>query len=248
MSAESPVSIQRGNYNRTLPGPLFLILGRLACIPLQYAIVNYNPLNISQLPSSSSLDLSFMPAWLPTLEPLTIFLAMTGVLIVKQSIWAFYIRNEHMTLPFAFFGVVADFVYEGICALVFSVAPANPMWTPAFLYLGAALHFLAATIELVAELQRKRFKDDPKNSGKLCTEGAWGVVRHPNFAMNVVYGAAYGFATGGPLFALLPVGMYLGNFTTNAIPPKEVYLAEKYGEQWEKYRRVVRWKMCPGVY
>jgi protein-S-isoprenylcysteine O-methyltransferase Ste14 len=248
MSAENPVSIQRGNYNWTLPGPLFLILGRLACIPLQYAIVTSNPLSISQLPRSSTQHPSFLPAWLPALEPLTIFLGMTGVLVVKQGIWAFYISNEHMTLAFAFFGVVADFLYEGVCALVFSVAAANPMWTPVFLYLGAALHFLAATSELAAELQRKRFKDDPKNGGKLCKEGAWGVVRHPNFAMNVVYGAAYGFATGGPLFALLPVGMYLGNFMTNAIPPKEVYLAEKYGEQWEKYRRMVRWKMCPGVY
>ncbi|KAJ4407694.1 hypothetical protein N0V91_003664 [Didymella pomorum] len=248
MGSDNPMGVQRGNYSWTLPEPLFFCLGRLASIPLQYAIVTYNPFGVSQQPSSSTLDLSFAPTWLPVLEPLTIFLAMTGVLVFKQSIWMFYLCNERMTLHFAFFGVLADFIYEGICALVFSVAVRNPMWRPSFLYLGAAVHFVAAMIELAAELQRKAFKDDPKNKGKLCTNGAWGIVRHPNFSMNVVYGAAYGFATGGPLFALFPIAMYLGNFTTNAIPPKEVYLAEKYGEQWEKYRRDVKWKLCPGVY
>ena len=153
-----------------------------------------------------------------------------------------------MTLRFALFGVLADFVYEGVCALAFSGAPRNPLWRPAFVHVGAAVHALAAAVELGAELQRKRFKDEPRNRGRLCTTGLWGVVRHPNFAMNVVYGAAYGFAAAGPLFAVLPVAMYLGNFITNAIPPKEVYMKEKYGEQWEKYRRVVRWKLCPGVY
>jgi hypothetical protein len=120
MDADNPIGIQRGDYSWTLPEPLFFCLGRLASIPLQYAIVTYNPFGVSQLPSSSTLDLSFAPSWLPMLEPLTIFLVMTGVLVFKQSIWMFYLCNERMTLQFAFFGVLADFIYEGICALVFS--------------------------------------------------------------------------------------------------------------------------------
>ena len=248
MDNDNAFSIQRENYQWTLPGPIFLILGRLACIPLQYFLVSSNPLGVSQLPTKDTITMSFWPAPGPPPSPLLVFLAMTGVLVVKQSIWVFYISNEAMTLSFAFFGVVADFIYEGICAVVFSAAYSNPLWRPEFLYYGAAVHFLAAAVELGAELQRKRFKDDPRNKGKLCTKALWGVVRHPNFAMNVVYGAAYGFAVGGPVFAVLPVAMYLGNFVTNAIPPKEVYLADKYGEQWERYRRVTRWKLCPGVY
>lgn len=115
---------------------------------------------------------------------------MTGILVVKQSIWVLYISTEHMTLHFALFGVLADFIYEGICALVGSAATASPPWHPRFLHLGAAVRFFAAQIELAAELQRKAFKDDAKNKGNLCTKGLWGVVRYPNFAMNVVYGAA----------------------------------------------------------
>lgn len=248
MSNDNPLGIQRGNYQWTFPGPLFLVLGRLVCIPLQYLIVTHSPFGTPP-PKPSSSDLPFWPSQLVDPPcPFTVFLGMTAVLVLKQSMWVFYISNEAMTLPFALFGVVADFIYEGICAVVFRLASSNPLWSPAFLYFGAAVHALAATTELLAELQRKAFKESPKNTGKLCSEGLWGVVRHPNFAMNVVYGAAYGFATGGPLFAVLPVAMYLGNFVMNAIPPKEVYLAEKYGDQWEKYRREVRWKLCPGVY
>jgi steroid 5-alpha reductase family enzyme len=248
MSSTDPLSIQRGNYAWTLPGPLLLILGRLACIPLQHLILTINIFNVSR-PSTAVIDLFFWPSSLPSPPaPEHVFLGMTAVLVVKQAIWAFYISREHMSVRFALFGVLADFFYEGISALVFSCALANPTWRPSFLYVGAAVHLTAAAVELGAELERKRFKDDPKNQGKLCTSGAWRVVRHPNFAMNVVYGAAYGFATGGLLFVWMPIAMYLGNFVTNAIPPKEAYLKGKYGAQWEQYRRVVKWKLCPGVY
>lgn len=56
---------------------------------------------------------------------------------------------------------------------------------------------LAALVELGAELQRKRLKDDYRNGRELCTTGLWGVVRRPHFACNVVHGAAYGVAAGG---------------------------------------------------
>lgn len=230
MGTEDPVGIQRGNYAWSLTEPLLFCLGRLVSLPLQYLLLTCTPF-VSQRPHSSPHDPSFWPSWLRTLDPQALFLGMTGVLVVKQSIWMFYVYNERMTLAFACFGVLADFIYEGICALVFSVANKNPVWWPAFLYVDAAVHLLAAMAELGVELQRKAFKERGKNGGRLCTTGAWCVARHPNFGMSVVYGAAYGFASGGPLFALLPVAMYLGNFVRNAIPSKEAYLAEKYGEQ-----------------
>ena len=242
------MGVQRGDYSWTIREPLFFCLGRLASIPLQHAIIAYNTFGVSQLPRSHPLNPSFAPSRLPVPEPLALFLAMTGVLVFKQSIWMFHLCNERITLQFACFGVLADFLYEGICAFVFSLAAKNLIWRPELLYTGAAVYFLAAQVELAAELQRKAFKDEPKNEGKLCTTGVWGLVRHANFSMNVVYGAAYGFPTGGPLFALFPIALYVGNFATNAIPAKEEYLAGKYGEQWEKYRGVVRWKLFPGVY
>ena len=90
------------------------------------------------------------------------------------------------------------------------------------LYTASIVHVLAALVELGAELQRKRLKDDYRNGRELCTTGLWGVVRRPHFACNVVHGAAYGVAAGGGWpFLVLPLGMYLGE---------------------------VGWSLCPGVY
>lgn len=252
MAGDDSLGIQRGNYKWTLAGPLVLSLGRIACIPLQYLIIASHPLQIlgwPRPPSDGYVELPLLPAQLAT-QPLlsTIFLGMTGMLVVKQNIWLFHTGNEFMGVSFALFGVIADFIYEGITALIFSGAAVNPLWRPSFLYAGAAVHFTAATLELIAEEHRHSFKTNPKNKGRLCTTGLWGVCRHPNFALNVIYGAAYGFAAGGPIAAMLSGGMYLSNFTMNAIKPKEDYMAKKYGQEWEQYKKDVRWKMFPGIY
>ncbi|KAF2627640.1 hypothetical protein BU25DRAFT_491257 [Macroventuria anomochaeta] len=128
-SNNNSLGIQRGNYQWSLSGPLLLVLGRLACIPLQYAIVTHHPLSVLGIPQRS-IDLSFWPAALPPPPPpLLIFLATTGILIAKQSIWVFGICNEYMTVPFALFGVLADFFYEGVSALVFTV-PGDSLLLP----------------------------------------------------------------------------------------------------------------------
>jgi protein-S-isoprenylcysteine O-methyltransferase Ste14 len=249
-ASTAPTSIQRGNYNRALAGPLLLVLGHAASIPIQHLLLKTNPFGVHPQPASLAL---VSPTFWPTTQPalpslLTVYLGMTAALVLKQAIWAFYVSNEFMTLQFAIFGVISVILYERICAVVFSLAPINPFWRPELLYTGSVVHVFAVGMELGAELQRKTFKDDARNRGKLCTTGLWGVVRHPNFACNVVYGAAYGVAAGGWLFGMLPLGMYLGNFVGNAIPPKEKYLGGRYGKQWERYVGVVRWVLCPGVY
>ncbi|KAJ4305035.1 hypothetical protein N0V90_000564 [Kalmusia sp. IMI 367209] len=243
-----PLGIQRGNYNRALAGPLLLGLGRIISIPLQHYLITKHPLSafgIPRPPTDGSIVLPFLGAQ-PRLP--TLFLGMTATLLLKQNAWIWGYCNELITVPFAFFGVVVPAIYEGLCALVFTGATSNPLWRPEFLYAGAAIHFLAAATELVAELQRASFKSKPENKGKLCTTGLWGLVRHPNYAMNVIYGTAYGFAAGGPGFALFTGLFYWSNLTQNATPAKEKYLSERYAGQWEEYKKEVRWRMFPGLW
>jgi protein-S-isoprenylcysteine O-methyltransferase Ste14 len=197
-----PLSIQRGNYNRSLTGPLLLGFGRITSILLQHWVLTAHPLSrfgIPRPPTDGALFLPFVGAQ-PQLS--TIFIGMTATLIFKQNAWIWGYCNERITTTFAFFGVVVPAIYEALSALVFSSAASNPLWRKEFLYVGAAVHFLAAATELVSELARASFKRDPKNKGKLYQGGLFGVVRHPNYAANVVYGTVYGFAAGGPLYAL----------------------------------------------
>ncbi|KAJ4349725.1 uncharacterized protein N0V89_008343 [Didymosphaeria variabile] len=242
------LGIQRGNYNRSLAGPLLLGMGRIISLPLQHLVITAHPLSRFQIPRPPThgvLDLPIMGAQ-PQIS--TIFLGMTATLILKQNVWIWGYCNELITVPFAFFGVMVPAIYESLSALVFTSAASNPLWRPEFLYAGAAVHLLAAVTELVSELGRASFKSKKENKGRLYRGGLLGLVRHPNYAANVVYGAAYGFAAGGPLYALFTGAFYWSNLTGNATPTKEKYLAERYPEEWEGYKREVRWKMFPGIF
>lgn len=242
------LGIQRGNYNRALAGPLLLGLGRLISIPLQHWVITAHPLSRFGVPRPPTDGVITLPLLGPHPQLSTIFLGMTATLVVKQNVWIWGYCKELITTPFAFFGVVVPAIYEALSAVVFSGAASNPLWRPEFLYAGAAVHFLAAVTELVSELQRARFKSDPQNKGKLYKGGLFGVVRHPNYACNVVYGAAYGFAVGGPLYALFTGLFYWSNLTGSATPAKEKYLTERYAGDWEGYKKDVPWRMFPGVF
>lgn len=197
-----PLSIQRGNYNRAFAGSLLLGLGRTLSIPLQHWILTAHPLSRFGIPRQPTNGILHLPLVGTQPQLSTIFLGMTATLVLKQNVWIWGYCNELITTPFAFFGVVAPALYECLSALVFSGAASNPLWRKEFLYAGAALHFLAAAAELGSELARAGFKRGSENKGRLYKGGLFGVVRHPNYAANVVYGAAYGFAAGGPWYAL----------------------------------------------
>lgn len=241
------LGIQRGNYNRSLAGPLLLGLGRFLSIPLQHWVISRHPLGSFGIARPLAHGLIHLPSVGVQPQLPTIFLGMTATLILKQNIWIWGYCNERIAVPFAFFGVVVPAIYESLCALVFTSTASNPSWCPEFLYVGAAVHLLAAVTEVVAELGRARFKKK-EGKGKLYKGGLFGVVRHPNYACNVVYGTAYGWAAGGPMFALFTGLFYWSNLTGNATPAKEEYLSERYGEQWEAYKKEVRWKMFPGIF
>ncbi len=53
--------------------------------------------------------------------------------------------------------------------------------TPELENLGAGVWVVAFLGEMTADWQLARFKRDPKNKGKVCKAGWWGLSRHPNY-------------------------------------------------------------------
>lgn len=78
----------------------------------------------------------------------------------------------------------------------------------------------------------------------LVTDGVFGLVRHPIYLgwTLVVFGAPNMTATRF-MFALVST-FYLAL----AIPWEERGLVSEFGTDYENYRRVVRWRMIPGIY
>ena len=209
-----PLSIQRGDYaSSSLPATLLFTLGRALSGPLQYYIITHHPLqalftSLPPVPTGGvpiTLSLPVSMAGLLGLNPTQTFARfpfmcatmMPGLAVIKQLIWLHLLMRERMTLPFAFFAVTADMLYEVVSSLVFTTAAANPLWSEGVFNFGFTLFAASVAVELVSELQRWRFKRDPANKGKICKSGLWGLVRHVNYGCNMVYGWAYGLACGG---------------------------------------------------
>ncbi len=116
--------------------------------------------------------------------------------------------------------------------------------------------------ETVSETQRKNFKDDPKNAGKLYTNGLFAFARHVNYGSNLVWRASYSVASGGWVYGLVSAVMFAGQFLMMGIPIMDEYCGKKvsfpflewdehkfeyYGVQWVEYIRRVPYKLIPGV-
>jgi steroid 5-alpha reductase family enzyme len=106
---------------------------------------------------------------------------------------------------------------------------------------GAALWLLAASLELVADGQLRRFKADPANRGRTLRSGLWRVSRHPNYFFQTLTWLAYGLvAVAAPWgwlgFLSFGLILYLVLFVTG-IPPAEEAALRSRGDDFRRYQR-----------
>ena len=246
MSKEDPLAVQRGQYGTNIPANLLFTIGRVITGPAQYLLISSHPLSrfgVSPPPSGGIITLfgHTFPR-LPFIAAL-----MPGVVSVKHIVWLNVLCRERMTIKFAFFAIISDFIYEAITSLVFTTASVNPMFSERLFYIGTTIYMASVAVELFTELQPTSFKAKKENKGMICKTGFWGITRHINYTANVMFGFGYGLAAGGPPYSIATAGMYITNFVMNAIPGIEKYCREKYKEQWEEYEREVPWKLFPGI-
>lgn len=248
MSQPDPLAVQRGDYGRKFSSNALFTIGRAITGPAQYLLIASHPLSRWGIPPppSGAPPITLLGHTFPRLPFLTAL--MPGLLSAKHLLWVNFMMRERMTLKFATFAILSDFVYESISSLVFTTAAVNPMFSERYFNIGFTIFVASAGVELLAELQRIAFKAKKENQGKVCTTGFWAITRHINYTANVLFGFGYGLALGGPLYSIATAGMYLSNFIFNAMPSIEKYCREKYGEQWEQYERKVQWQLIPGIY
>lgn len=263
--------MQRGDYRSSPSGTFIFTLGRLINIPLQFYILTslpfYKAFPRPPPPSGGSpIAFHFHPSFavlLSTISPRTIstitntllltpnqliLLIMSLSLITKHLIWVLYIRRERMTIQFAFFGGIADIIFESIETICFTFASINPFFSSKLLYIAPFIHIPAVLVEVIAELQRKSFKDAAGNRGKVCTTGPWALARHINYGCNIIFGFGFGMACGGVPVGIMFGGVYVLNFVFNALGSHEEYCQERYREKWTEYCEKVPWKLIPWVY
>ncbi|KAF2626539.1 hypothetical protein BU25DRAFT_459244 [Macroventuria anomochaeta] len=120
------------------------------------------------------------------------------------------------------------------------------------LVVGGTLYTVGILTELVAEIQRKRFKSDPKNKGKAYIGGLWQVARHIKYGGYTIWRAGYALAGGGwalgAMVAALVGALFAIDFSTRAIPVLNEYCEKRYGEAWGKFKQQTPYHLVPFVY
>lgn len=112
-----------------------------------------------------------------------------------------------------------------------------------------------------ANATKNRFRSDPnhpsvshlktlqtKRGTKLIISGMWGFCRHPNYVGDLIMALSWslpcGFTSPIPYFYV----MYFAVLLIHRQLRDEAQCRKKYGEDWDKYCKIVRWRLVPGIY
>jgi protein-S-isoprenylcysteine O-methyltransferase Ste14 len=137
----------------------------------------------------------------------------------------------------------AVFIYQIGFALLGRVA-SNSL--DAFDVVSMVLFLVGSYLNTGSEFQRKRFKDDPANRGKLYTRGLFRYARHINYFGDILWVSGWALLTRNPWSAVIPAAL-TGGFIFGFIPPLAAHLKENYGEQYDEWAAHTK-KLIPFIY
>jgi steroid 5-alpha reductase family enzyme len=110
---------------------------------------------------------------------------------------------------------------------------------------GIAIAVIAIAGEGLADRQMHEFRRDPRNKGKVCDAGLWGLSRHPNYFFEFLYWLTYPALalSGGWAWGLLafgaPVLMFILLTRISGIPMLEREMLASKGAAYRAYQQRV---------
>lgn len=256
---------------------LFTIL-RLADLPLQYYLLSSGVgLNlVEKLGGRTVPNAITSPATATGLSPyqsLVFGLAIGSA--AKQIYWCLVVADNKFDPGFSTMIAAYNTVLNTVNTLLtfWAVTSNRPAignsWSTMFktqpsLAIGAGLYGIGLFTEWWCEVQRKRFKQNPANKGKLCTEGLFGMARNINYGGYTLWRTGYSIICAGLPTGLCMFAFLAGDFSQRAIPLLETYLAKKvrfgtscltryeliheqYGAHWKEVKQEVPYKLIPYV-
>lgn len=261
-SSEPRDLISRGVYKSNPVGTATFIGLRILDPFLQYQILAHGigssilaKLGLSTLPSPGQSAISSLPL------PRKILLAMDAGSVIKQIFWLLCISKEELTPSSAVSVGLYNLVINSLNSIFYITGatsaslsgpsvpiPGTQHTVTLPIALGVVLYVVGMAVETISEIQRKTFKDDPANKGKICNTGLWSVVRHPNYFGYELWRTGFALAGGGwPLGACI-AAWHAFNFVKSSIVSLDAYMGKRYDEQWKKYKKDVPYRFFPGIF
>lgn len=174
-------------------------------------------------------------------------LVCAGIYFVRHGLTLFYLLARRvdwgevfgLTTFFALFELGLLLVGGGI----FRDAPIAFSGLDIF---ALALFLTGSYLNSASEIQRKLWKADPSNKGHCYTGGLFRYSMHINYFGDVVLFTGWCLLTASFWTLGLPLLMLL-MFMFIHIPPLDQYLAKRYGDEFEAYRRKTK-RLIPFVW
>ena len=252
--------VARGDYTPTPLGKAtFFILRGIEPV-LQYSILAHG-LGTSVL---HRVGLRTLPPGLPTHTGISLIdglglspyrLVLLGMAVgaaVKQNIWVTALSGEPMPVTGAIAVGVFNAVFNSLSTYAFLATATSASTEADFpqpaLLIGGSLYVVGIMTELIAEVQRKRFKANPDNKGKAYTGGLWSFARHINYGGYTIWRAGYAMVGGGYTLGALVGAFFAWDFTQRAIPILSEYCEKRYGAQWEEFKQKTPYQLIPYIY
>jgi steroid 5-alpha reductase family enzyme len=171
---------------------------------------------------------------------------------VKQNIWVTALSGEPMPVTGAIAVGVFNAVFNSLSTYAFLTTATSASTEADFpqpaLLIGGSLYVVGIMTELIAEVQRKRFKANPDNKGKAYTGGLWSFARHINYGGYTIWRAGYAMVGGGYTLGALVGAFFAWDFTQRAIPILSEYCEKRYGVQWEEFKQKTPYQLIPYIY
>lgn len=143
---------------------------------------------------------------------------------------------------FGFVVVVTVTFGRVVLVLPFVAQPRFGDWRSLWIYGGI---IIALALALMAPLLRIKPLTRPDSAESLHTRGVFGLVRHPGYLANTLWGLGWAVAFGSTIGVLL-TPVWAAMFWLHALIEEEA-LQRSYGAAYEDYMARVPYRLIPGL-
>jgi protein-S-isoprenylcysteine O-methyltransferase Ste14 len=177
----------------------------------------------------------------------TVLIAMGAAAAVKQIINMAYIMETKIFYSAAVGICIYNTLNNSLASFSSLIyGPSNELGT--LQYVGISLFSVGVLAELISELQRKSFKDNPANTGKLYTGGLFSLARHINYGGYTLWRTGLALTSGNYWWAGFQFFFHLYYFTKLVVPDLAGYCSKRYGEDWKKFEHDVPNILIPYIW
>lgn len=232
--------VDRNDYSNSKGNLVFLLMRAIWGVAISQLYFNGHPL-LNKFTSLLGIKHT------PDVARLTALGAAAAFTAFRQVFWTLYLRSYDFRMPAALMigiGVPQFFNVVTLLSVAFNKA-AFGGWQDK---VGLGLFVFGGLLETFSEIQRKHFKSQPANKGKLYTGGLFSLARHINYTGEIFwYTGLLLLATGNPWVAAAVFVGQTNFFNRVGVSEIAVHMETKYSKLWEEYKRKTPYALIPLV-